>query len=644
MKYLLSLLILLIYFPTFAQTKKPAPSKVNKFSDPVIRKIYTLQDERKSTDLLPYLKNSNALYRKEAALAFASVQDKNALPALILLLSDKDAPVRRAGAYALGQIGDTLAQTPLMTLVASEKTPTVAAEMLEALGKCASQRSLNFLSTFNASDQVILAGLGWGIYRSNSKSLNFDAAIRKAVNLLSAGNQVPVRIAAAQFLGRTPKLDLTSQAAILTQTAQADKNPDVRMAVAQALGKVKDESAASGLATLVKQDPDYRVRINAIRALNNFDYANIKAIIYAALADKNTNTALAAADFLVAKATGEETNQLLQEASNHKNWRIRATLYGAVLKRTSDKNQIRNYIQRQYTQSKNIYEKGALLAALSADVRAFPFIEKETFAGTSPILASYGLQALADMRSAKDFPTDMQAAFAGTFKRAIESKDMAMIGIAATILQKPELNFKTAYPDFTFLKSVRDKLILPRDVETYQELDKTIRLFENLEPAPIPATPFNHPIDWNLVQTVKPNQLVTITTGKGTVTLQLFVEAAPGSVANFVALTKKGFFNGKNFHRVVPNFVVQGGDPRGDGWGGTDYSLRSEFANLRYLEGFVGMASAGKDTESCQWFITHSPTPHLDGRYTIFAKTIKGMDVVHQLEVGDKIIKVELVK
>jgi len=124
----------------------------------------------------------------------------------------------------------------------------------------------------------------------------------------------------------------------------------------------------------------------------------------------------------------------------------------------------------------------------------------------------------------------------------------------------------------------------------------------------------------------------------------LLVEEAPGSVANFIALTQSGFFKGKNFHRVVPNFVVQGGDPRGDGWGGTDYSLRSEFANLRYLEGYVGMASAGKDTESCQWFITHSPTPHLDGRYTIFAKVTAGMEVVHQLEIGDPLVKVELIK
>ncbi|ALJ01190.1 hypothetical protein DC20_04305 [Rufibacter tibetensis] len=125
---------------------------------------------------------------------------------------------------------------------------------------------------------------------------------------------------------------------------------------------------------------------------------------------------------------------------------------------------------------------------------------------------------------------------------------------------------------------------------------------------------------------------------------ELLVEDAPGSVANFVELLEQGFYNGKNYHRVVPNFVAQGGCPRGDGWGSTDYAIRSEFADLNYLEGYVGMASAGKDTESCQWFITHSPTPHLDGKYTIFARVIKGMDVVHQLNIGDTIEKVELVR
>ena len=144
------------------------------------------------------------------------------------------------------------------------------------------------------------------------------------------------------------------------------------------------------------------------------------------------------------------------------------------------------------------------------------------------------------------------------------------------------------------------------------------------------------------MKTIDAHQLAVIKTTKGDVTIQLFVEEAPGSVGNFVSLVKRDYYDGKFFHRVAPNFVIQGGCPRGDGWGSEDYSIRSEFSGRRYKTGSVGMASAGKDTEGVQWFITHSPTPHLDGRYTIFAEVTKGMDVVHIMEVGDQILDIQL--
>ncbi|MDH5399861.1 MAG: peptidylprolyl isomerase [Cyclobacteriaceae bacterium] len=136
---------------------------------------------------------------------------------------------------------------------------------------------------------------------------------------------------------------------------------------------------------------------------------------------------------------------------------------------------------------------------------------------------------------------------------------------------------------------------------------------------------------------------VRITTSKGEIVLRMLINEAPGAVANFLQLIEKGYYNGLTFHRVVPDFVVQGGCHRGDGWGGEDYSIRSELGPQRYQEGSVGMASAGKDTEGTQWFITHSPTPHLDGRYTIFAQVTEGMEVIHTLEIGDRIIDVQRV-
>ena len=639
--FILFLTLLLIVASCRPLPQKNPVASINKFSDPAIRAIYTWQDERKTDSLLPYLTHQNLIYRQEAALAFASVQDKKVIPDLSNLLRDKEVPVRKAAAYALGQISEPTAELILIEQLARETAPAAKAEMLEALGKCATQNGLDFLTNFATSDPVIQAGQAWGLYRTNAKNLNYTSAIITAARMLSAAHQQPTRLGAAYFLARTPHLDLTGQLTPIMNAAQSDPSAEVRMAATQALGKIKSDQVTPILVRLVQQDPDYRVQINALRALNNAKFSQIKEVVYKNLRHKNPNMAIATADFLLAEAPAEEEKRLLENAKNAANWRVRSTLFGAVLKLHPNNPQVQEIIRKAYAQTTNLYEKAALLTAVGQDISAYPFIQKITFSGTSPVLASYGMQALADMRSNKAFPSAFKETFAQLFRQAIESDDRAMMGIAASVLQNPELHFREAYPDYTFLKTARDKLSLPQDMETYLELEKTINYFQGTIPASTPQNPFNHSINWQIIQSLPRNQRVQLTTGKGNITLQLLVEEAPGSVANFVALTQSGFFNGKNFHRVVPNFVVQGGDPRGDGWGGTNYSLRSEFANLRYLEGYVGMASAGKDTESCQWFITHSPTPHLDGRYTIFAKVITGMQVVHQLEIGDELVRVE---
>ena len=146
--------------------------------------------------------------------------------------------------------------------------------------------------------------------------------------------------------------------------------------------------------------------------------------------------------------------------------------------------------------------------------------------------------------------------------------------------------------------------------------------------------------DWETLSWISAHPRVVMKTSKGDVVLRLLPEDAPWTVVNFVALARKGFYNGLLFHRVVPNFVVQGGDPRGDGWGGPGYTIRTEISMDRYDRGTCGMASAGKDTEGCQFFVTHSPAPHLDGRYTIFAKVVAGMETVDRLQIGDRILSV----
>jgi len=129
----------------------------------------------------------------------------------------------------------------------------------------------------------------------------------------------------------------------------------------------------------------------------------------------------------------------------------------------------------------------------------------------------------------------------------------------------------------------------------------------------------------------------TVVTNKGAFVIEFLPEDAPLTVDNFIQLARKGYFNGQSIPRVVPNFVVQAGDPRGDQNGGPGYQIRCEVNEVPYERGAVGMALSGKDTGGSQWFVTHSPQPHLDGGYTVFGRVIRGMDVVDNIARGDVI-------
>jgi cyclophilin family peptidyl-prolyl cis-trans isomerase len=137
-----------------------------------------------------------------------------------------------------------------------------------------------------------------------------------------------------------------------------------------------------------------------------------------------------------------------------------------------------------------------------------------------------------------------------------------------------------------------------------------------------------------------PRPVGVIETERGTLELALFATDAPLTVHNFVTLAQRHYFDGQRFHRVVPNFVVQGGDPRGDGNGGPGYAIRDEMNRRRYLRGTLGMALSGPNTGGSQFFVTHSPQPHLDGGYTVFGQLIAGGDVLDRIVQGDRIVRV----
>jgi len=220
-----------------------------------------------------------------------------------------------------------------------------------------------------------------------------------------------------------------------------------------------------------------------------------------------------------------------------------------------------------------------------------------------------------------------------------------MITEAASLLADTTTDIANFYRDTLAVTAAFDALDLPKDYETYQVL---VSASNHLKFGDIQSTEgalmHNHPIDFNRLGALSDSSSAIIDTEKGRIIIELYPKEAPGSVHNFIELATSGFFKGKNFHRVVPNFVVQGGCTRGDGYGIEDYTIRSEFTTLSYDEGgYLGMASSGKDTEGTQFFITHTATLHLDGYYSIFAKVIDGMDVVDNIQVGDVIRDVKII-
>jgi peptidyl-prolyl cis-trans isomerase B (cyclophilin B) len=142
----------------------------------------------------------------------------------------------------------------------------------------------------------------------------------------------------------------------------------------------------------------------------------------------------------------------------------------------------------------------------------------------------------------------------------------------------------------------------------------------------------------------KKSYRATIETDRGKIVLELYPEHAPKTVNNFVFLAREGFYDQLKFHRVINDFMVQGGDPTGTGSGGPGYKFEDEVRGnpLKHSRGVISMANAGPNTNGSQFFITHSPQSHLNGRHTVFGKVVEGLDVVDEIKQGDAMLRVEV--
>jgi len=159
-------------------------------------------------------------------------------------------------------------------------------------------------------------------------------------------------------------------------------------------------------------------------------------------------------------------------------------------------------------------------------------------------------------------------------------------------------------------------------------------------------TPINKPMSYSTpppmtIDTSK-QYTATIETEKGNLVLELFASDVPVTVNNFVFLAREGFYDGTTFHRVIPDFMAQGGDPTGTGTGGPGYKFADEFTKHTHVTGALSMANSGPNTNGSQFFITYAPQPHLDGKHSVFGQLVDGMDVLKAIKNGDAVVRITI--
>ncbi len=632
------------------------------FRDSLFQKIYNFQDQQQIEKLYPYFRHKDPSYQYVAALAFASIKAPEAIDSLIPLLKSDIDKVRAAAAYSLGQIGEASATEPLIGAFDRYDTAGIYNNsnraILEAVGKCGEKSHLDALatvSTYTNKDTMLLEGQAWSIYRFGLRQITSPAGTDRMVNLVSdLTYPASVRLIAANYLYRVQGIDLSAKAGQLIPSLRQEEDPNIRMALAVAVGKIQSEDALNTLLAQFRQESDYRVKCNLLRAFTNYEYEAVKETAIAGLKDTSAHVAMRSAQFFLENGNATDATTYWLMAKDSLPTQVQLTLYQAANRhlfngQVEARDAINSELRNRFRRSNDPYEKASCLIALAEFPWNYRFIHREGYPSEDAIIRTSSVQALSNITSRSNFRGFFGSSYrriareiCSHFVETMDKNDAGMIAVAANALQNTSFTLENYADSLGKMDVALSNLELPKHTETYNELRRAIAFvndtaFEPLEPS------FNHPIDWSVLEELTDRTLAEIETSKGTIVVRLFPGQAPGTVANFMQLARDGFYDGLNFHRVVPNFVIQGGCPRGDGYGSLNYTIRSELPPLHYDdEGYIGMASAGNHTEGTQFFITHSPTPHLDGNYTIFGKVEEGMEVVHKILMGDRIQNIKV--
>lgn len=660
-----AILVILLLFGCLPPETGPMDEIQLSTQDSLFQHIHDLQDRRATDSLAAFYQHPNPTYRYLTAMAMASIQDSSTLDSLYGLLKDPVEAVRAAAAYAIGQIGSSSATERLVSAFEANDTSGRSnyfnSSILEAVGKCGNSdnlRALSTVTTYLPTDTALLLGQVRGIYRFALRNIVLPEGTARMVALASNRRYPePVRIYAANYLARAVNIQLAPFTPSLIEAITTETNPNIRMALVIGLGKCKTPEALSYLQQRMSIETEYRVRCNILRAFGNFEYEKAKAMPAVALRDPNLHVAQRAAQYFLDYGQADDATLYWRWAKDSLAWPVQTTLYKAAnhhlpVYYQDYRNSMNSELRRRFVGANDPFEKADALSALAEFGWNYQFVQREALVHPSPTVRTAGIRALNGIARLENFDRLFGASrrrvtreLAGTFVAAIRSGDPGMMSEAASALNNPDREFRALLADSigVLQRSLR-QIPLPSQIETYRTLAETLAFLRGRKPGDPQEIEYNHPIDWSVYNGLDSNRInVVMETVKGTIKLRLFPLEAPGTVASFLQLAQDGYYDGTELHRVVPNFVVQGGCPNGDGYGGPDYTIRSELAQLYYQnEGYLGMASAGKDTEGSQFFITHSPTPHLDGKYTIFGRVMAGMDIVHRLQIGDDITRITI--
>jgi cyclophilin family peptidyl-prolyl cis-trans isomerase/HEAT repeat protein len=602
------------------------------WSDDDMWAVLDAQDHRDRTALEGFLKDPRPEIRERAALAFASSPDSLALAALINALGDADPLVRKAVAVAIGNASDSVAWAALTKASDAEKDTSVLRVMLG--------------QAFKAEVDLKLA-----------------TDPERLFQLLGSGN-TDVRTRAAQQLVRLPSDRMGALEENLLEAAGKEGDPSVRMFLVWALKHYRSDAVKTALMGWARSDSLSAIRVSALRALGAREDAGLQAFFLERTNDGIQAVRLTAVEQLD-RIPKLDAQPIWEAAQNQGDPFTQLPLYGLVLKHGEEGQRLiaRKLLEAQAALENMSYAEAGILRALAQERPekretqvadpTFRRLQEVMLTAALPVERSTALESAIlwlEHAAARVAPSDGYVCWSCVYAHtcmdsllttAMGSGDIALIATAADKLAYGDSTLIHLVLDATTEQKARTALRVPRDLEAIIALDKAVAKRDG-KPAPVyKAPPFNHPIDRTRLIALKDGQRYRIKTTKGDVVIALEPMTAPGTCVAFDSLVNAAFYNGKFFHRVIPNFVAQGGCPRGDGYGSMDWTLRTEIGYEGFSKGAVGIASTGRDTESCQFFIMTAPYPSLDGRYTRFAHVVEGQDVADVLSVGDLILAVQ---